>query len=61
MLLNEKLHSVSDVLEETRDNGFAHPRTIVDTVNSSEVLVSVSEVLVQPFVDSTNWLSCSKR
>ena len=61
MFLNEEFHTVSDVLEEPGDDGFAHPRTVVHTVDGGEVFVSVTEVLVQPLVDRTDGFAQTER
>ena len=60
MFLDQEFHTVCDVLEETRKDGFTHPRTVVDTVNGWEVFVSISEIFVQPFIDGTDRFSEAK-
>ena len=61
MFLEQELHSISDVLEEPGEDGVAHPRAVVDTVNGCEVFVAVAELLVEPAVDSTDGDTCAER
>ena len=54
MFLDKELHSVSHVLKESGEDGFAHPRAVIDSVNGREIFITVAEVLVQPFIDRTD-------
>ena len=59
MLLDEELHSVCNVLEEPREDAETHPRAVSDTVDCF-VLGSISETVVEPLVECSDWASKSE-